>query len=278
VTAAQDHWVYVRAKNRGGTPAANTFVELYWAPPSTLVTPNLWTKIGTAALGNVPVAQVFAVSPAVPWLAAAIPGPGHYCFVAVAGHALDPQPSLAQFTDFEQYLAYVQNNNNVVWRNFNVVSGLPPGLFPPPPLGAPAPLGVYDLPFRVTAAFDTGRQFGLEAAGALPPGSQATLRAPAWLLEALHPLPTGFTYDESHNFGQIPLHPAGVQHLGKAVLHANSFAPCRLFVKIPENARAFGYEFAVRQVYQGREVGRVTWWFPPLQPEPQPSLRRRSRR
>ena len=49
------------------------------------------------------------------------PGTGHYCFVAIVSTADDPAPPLADLVDFDNFLAFIRNNNNVTWRNFNVV-------------------------------------------------------------------------------------------------------------------------------------------------------------
>jgi serine protease len=59
------------------------------------------------------------VSPAIPW--SSVPAPGHYCFVGVVGNALDPAPDPATLFDWTTYQQYLRQNNNVTWRNFNVV-------------------------------------------------------------------------------------------------------------------------------------------------------------
>jgi len=46
------------------------------------------------------------------------------------GNAQDPKPGLATLATFAQYVTFIENNNNVPWRNFNVVAG-------PPSAGAP---------------------------------------------------------------------------------------------------------------------------------------------
>jgi hypothetical protein len=55
------------------------------------------------------------------WPAAAVPAPGHYCFVVLVGNAEDPAPDTASFLDFDNFGRYIRGNNNVTWRNFNVV-------------------------------------------------------------------------------------------------------------------------------------------------------------
>jgi subtilase family protein len=249
-----DNFVYLRVLNRGGSAAANASVDVYWSPPATLVTPNLWHLIGTATLASVPTGNVLTVSDGLTWASAEIPAPGHYCFVAVAGNAEDPKPNTATFSTFDQYLAYVRNNNNIAWRNFDVVMG-------PPSAGAPP--GFYQLAFIIPGAFDTSHRFVFEAIGRLPQGSRAFLQAPAWFAEALRAQPSEIERGKRATV-RIPLHPHGFQRIGEAVLHAESAADCQLLVSIPKEHRGYAYEFSIRQLYEGEHVGVLTWRFNPL--------------
>jgi len=261
VDPAQDQFLYVRVLNRGGRTAKAATVDLYWAPSATLITPNLWQPIGSATLADVPTGHVFTVSPAVRWASADIPAPGHYCFVAVVCTDLDPRPGPSTFCTLNDFITYVRNNNNIGWRNLNVVAGPPLG-----PPRAPLPFGLqkfYALPFLIPGAFDSRRSFEFEAIGGLPLGSQAFLQAPAWLAEALHPRPE-IHYDNEEGFAWIPLHPSGLRKLGGALLNAESLAKCRLVVSIPDEMRSNEYGFAVRQLHEGWEAGRITWRFAAL--------------
>lgn len=83
VLFGRDHSIYIRALNRGGSPATSATATVYWSPPSTLVTPNLWNKIGTANIPAVPIGSVLAVSSRLEWAASNVPPTGHYCFVAI---------------------------------------------------------------------------------------------------------------------------------------------------------------------------------------------------
>ena len=51
--------------------------------------------------------------------------------------AEDPKPDPASFSTFDNYLAYVENNNNVAWRNFDVIAGPPSAGSPPAGRGFP---------------------------------------------------------------------------------------------------------------------------------------------
>jgi hypothetical protein len=67
--------------------------------------------------------------------------------------------------------------------------------------------------------------------------------------------------------GQVPLKAHGKHALGEALFPAESKARLRLFVQIPERRRTHPYEIAVRQLYRGEEVGRVTWQLAPPRKE-----------
>jgi hypothetical protein len=58
---------------------------------------------------------------------------------------------------------------------------------------------------------------------------------------------------------RIPLHPNGHQLVGQIELRTAVSAPSHLLVHIPERHRDRPYEVAIRQLYAGREVGRITW-------------------
>ena len=246
-----DHSIYVRVLNRGGSPATNVSVDVYWSPPATLVSPTLWNPIGTASLPSIPTGNLLRVSDAVTWPAADIPAPGHYCFIAVAGNAEDPAPGPAAFANFDQFRTFVRNNNNVAWRNFNVEPG------------PPSPAGFYEELFLIVGAFDTTRRFELEAIGALPRGSRVALEVPGWLAEALRIPYMKANEPDRKGRAVIPLNPHGSRRFGPFSLRKDARADCRLRVSMDEKQVEGAYDFAIRQLYANEEVGRVTWRFMP---------------
>src|SRR5690606_6506391 len=108
-----------------------------------LVTADLWTEVGAAIIPSVPMGEQVMVSDAITWPAAAIPGPGHYCFVGLVGAAGDPAPAPADFLNFDNFRLFIRQNNNVTWRNFNVVDSEPD----------PA-IGFVPMPFLMPGAPD----------------------------------------------------------------------------------------------------------------------------
>ena len=113
--SGQDNFVYVRVRNRGGTAASSVAATVYWAPPSTLLTPDLWTLLGTAMLPTVPTGDLLTVSDTIVWPAAAIPAPGHYCFVSILNTPRDPGPTPADLMDWNNFTTFIRSNNNVTW-------------------------------------------------------------------------------------------------------------------------------------------------------------------
>ncbi|KAK4234198.1 peptidase S8/S53 domain-containing protein [Achaetomium macrosporum] len=250
VLSGHDHSLYVRLLNRGTAAAGSTTVSVYWSEPATLVTPNLWHQIGTVALPSILAGNALTVSPRLDWAASAAPAAtGHYCFVALADTAHDPVPIVP--TTFPDFVRFVRENNNVAWRNFNVVSGPPPN----------ATDGFHRFAVTVPGAWDETREFGLKAMGKLPKGSKVRLQVPKDLAKSM-----GMKGGCGHgDVVVVGLHPSQTATVGKGVLGAGSLAKCELQVQVPKEVyEAEGeVEFALVQEWEGVEVGRVTWRFGP---------------
>jgi subtilase family protein len=259
--AGQDNYIYVRVRNRGGSTATNVQATIYWSEVATLVTPNLWHVVGTVTIPNVPTGDVLTVSDALVWQSASIPATGHYCFVGLIGTPVDPAPGPADFLNWNNFVTFIRVNNNVTWRNFNVVNNVPPSKG-----GGGVPPGFVALPFLAPGPPDQARRMALEVIARLPEGAKVLLEAPLYLLDALHLRPPHRKTGKS-GMGQIPLKAHGKHPLGEALFPAESKARLRLLVQIPEGLREHPYEIAVRQLYLGEEVGRVTWRLAPPRKE-----------
>ena len=257
--AGQDNYVYVRVLNRGGAAATNVTATVYWSPVATLVTPNLWTLVGSVILPNVLAGDQLAVSNAIVWPSAQIPAAGHYCFVGLVEAAADPAPLLSNLQDWTNFQRFIRENNNITWRNFNVVDNTPPA-------GSSAPPGYVPLAFLAVGAPKVGVIMQLEVVARLPQGARLMLLAPNHLLDALR-FPRSLRIrerkkDERH-LSRVALNPHGRSHLGRALFPADVRHKLQLLVAIPEESRENAYEVAVRQLHEGAEVGRVTWVIAP---------------
>jgi hypothetical protein len=254
--SGQDNYIYVRMRNRGPVAANGVRATVYWSPVATLVTPNLWTLIGTTNPVNVPPAPVLTVAPELVWPKAGIPATGHYCFIALLDHAQDPAPPIPGPTDWNGFVDLIRNQNNVSWRNFNVVNVLPDPTADP-----------IAMPFLLTGDPGRERRFDIEIAVHLP--SDAKL-----LLEI--------------NQGMVGVLPAAWQERitlidrNKAILEvprlrSNPFCNVRLataaahkcrFILNPSRGLAAGlHTIAVRQFDQGTQVGGITWALRPKRVE-----------
>ncbi len=260
VLTGQENYVYTRVWNRGAADATNVFASVYWSPPSTLVTPNFWTLIGTAYYPEVPAGSTVEVSnPGITWPADQLPGPGHYCFVAAVGNADDPEPNPGSFATFDGFENYIYANNNITWRNFNVVT---PGLHPiKPPFGDFLPLA-----FLIAGAWDAPAVFALETQAELPEGSRMALQVPDWLGRGLKPVHKEFeeledadTDPDNPRRLRLRLHANRNQYLGEIELPANTAAASHMLLHIPADRHVRPHKVVIRQLHRQREVGRITW-------------------
>jgi serine protease len=242
----QDNFIYVRVLNRSGfAPTFDVTATVYWSPPATLVSPYLWELVGSVVIPTVPGSDELTVSAPITWPANSIPESGHYCFVGLVGNAQDPAPDPVEFEDFDTYRLYIRNNNNVTWRNFNVDSNQPDeGDF-------------KSMKFIAPGANDRTRRFCLEVLAKLPRGSRLEIEAPLALLQAMQAV-TPWTV-VTGDVGRVPINPHGRHRLGCAYFPPKHAFPFKLLAHIPEAFRVHRYDVAVRQLYEGEEVGRVTW-------------------
>lgn len=251
VEAGQDNFLYVRMQNRGGADAQDVTARLFWSPPSTLVTPDLWTEIGVTAPVDVPQGDTLVVTPALTWAAAQIPGPGHFCFVGILDHPTDPAPPIPPATDWNGFLGFISGQNNVAWRNFNVVDNLEdPGADP------------YAAPFLIANAPDARREFDLVIEQRLARGVQVALEVPLILLKPFTAgLDLKFEIDRARKVAVIALPQSQRLTVPRVQLPAKARLDCRFVLRgLPRFGRA-GNSIAIAQRFEGREVGRVTWQF-----------------
>ena len=249
--AGQDNFLYVRVRNRGGSAANGVTATVFWAPPATLLTPDLWTPVGTTTLPVVPTGNLLTVSDAVTWPAAVIPAPGHYCFVALVGHPADPAPAPADFLNWDNFRAFIRNQNNVTWRNFNVVNNVPPPAASPP--------NFVPLPFLAAGAPDKARRMQLEVVARLPDGAKAVLEVPAGFAELLQVRPVKVEGAKDPKVVYVPVNPQGRTAFPAVAFPAKARIPMRLLVHVPADQRKYDFEVYARQLFAEEEVGRVTW-------------------
>ena len=249
VEAGQDNTIYVRMRNRGAAAAAGVTATVYWSRVSTLVTPGMWTLVGTTAPVTVPVGNTLVVSPGLTWPKAAIPPAGtHYCFVALLHHPQDPAPPVPGPTDWNGFLDMVRNNNNVTWRNFNVVDVVPDPSADP-----------VVMPFVLAGAPGQARRFDLDIAVHLPDDARLFLELAPAALSALPAAWRELAAQSRDGDLTIEVPRLGSNALCGVRLHADAAHECR-FVLLPSKGLAQGtHTIAIRQFDADLQVGGVTW-------------------
>lgn len=257
----KDHYIYVRVRNRGGAGAENVAATVYWSEVATLLDPNLWNRVDQPAnpqrpsvvIPLVPNGNILTVSSSITWPGPQIPGTGHYCFVALVGHVTDPAPALADFQQWANFLKFIRDNNNVTWRNFNVVEYQPTS-------SAAIPLN-----FDIAGAWDQARAMRLEVAANLPAEAQITLETPLEAENILNGCRSigPITRDDSRQVVRVHLNPDGVSS-GEEIQFPERFrAKSQLLINLPQQFHVDSYEVSIRQHYGRTEVGRVTWRLKP---------------
>lgn len=111
------NWAYVKIHN-GGAAATTGTLELYFADASTSLTwPTGWTLISAVPVSGFAAHSTRVVE--IPW--SGLPGVGHFCLVARWVSAADPFAT-PEGSDIN---ANVRANNNLIWRNLDIVDLLP---------------------------------------------------------------------------------------------------------------------------------------------------------
>lgn len=110
----EQNYLYATVRNRGATQAASTTVELWLGDAATgLIWPSSYTYVGRVVVPNLAPGETRQVGP-VAWTP---PGPGHYCMYMRLLSAQDPIAA----AEGASITANASNNNNIAYRNLNVV-------------------------------------------------------------------------------------------------------------------------------------------------------------
>ncbi len=240
-------------KNRGASDANGVTATVYWSEVATLVTPDMWNLIGTTAPVNVPQGDTLVVAGPLTWPESDIPATGHYCFVAILDHPQDEAPPIPGPLDWDDFRAFIRNHNNVTWRNFNVINDIPD------PSGDPA-----EFPFLIAGAPDRARVFDLEIIRRLPRESKVWLEVPLALAGKLTEGRLWQTkIDRKRQVVRLRLPSQPRIPLCGVRLAAGARYASRFLVQGAKGMEQGGHSIAIRQIFEGEEVGRVTWQFHP---------------
>jgi serine protease len=245
----KDHVVYVRVRNRGTADAVNVTATVYWSPVATLLTPAMWAHLGSTILPLVPRNGDLIVSPAIPWPASEMPAStGHHCFVGLIGNGADPVPEIpASWPDFESSL---RDYNNMALKNFNVVTY------------DPALSTDIELQFLITGSHDRARPMRLEFQAEAHEDTDFLLQVPFRHRDVV--LDMGMTEDDSvSEVSRVRLPPNQPCRSKEQIFTKEMKLNSRLRVRIPNGSSNHRCQFFIRQLYEDREVGRITWRLQP---------------
>jgi hypothetical protein len=108
-------YVWARVHNRGTTQVTNATVRYYWANPSTVITPNTASPIGTSFVNLLPgeTKEVLCLTQWTPvWV-----NNGHECLIAQAFQASDPLPPGGPNDPFDP-----PNDRHTAQRNIDLLT------------------------------------------------------------------------------------------------------------------------------------------------------------
>jgi len=264
VTAGHDAWVHVRLKNRGTNLAARATAQVFWAVPSTLLTPDQWNLIGTTAPIDVDQGEKLVVSPGVLWAKANRPvAAEHCCLIAVVDSLDDPAPLLPPANlpppaaPWDAFFAFVQAGNNVAWRNVDIVELQ----------NSPLARWAETTPFYFAGAQDKDLDFDFEIVLRLPEGVRAHLRVPTDFTGLCKQGALEAHGDKKEERTVLTLPALRRLPVPSVPIPAGKRFEAQLLLEIAEGVEFNGHSVTIRQRWRGVEVGSLTWRFVPPPPD-----------
>ncbi len=249
LTSSTPSNVCVRVCNRGLRPAMNAKAKIYAAPVCTLVTPDRWRDLAAddapLVVGEVPQGNTLRLSKSIRDVKSE-----HKCLVAVVEYdASDEGPVPCHPLNFQwgRYLRTMRWQNNVAVRN---VYGIDV-----------AGRSELKLDFLINGTPDAPRLFEFEVIRSLPEEVRVNLTTRlAIALKFARGRLWNITRDVSNDSAILHLNKQPRLPLGSTPLPANmDFDSC--FALSAADKIQPGHSLAIRQLYRGEEVGRITWRF-----------------
>ncbi len=231
-------------------------MQLFASPAATLITPEHWLPVGrldASQVGQIRHGDNLVVVGPVPWVSGAItPPPQAWSLLAILSELEEnrPQglpyfggtggmPPGPPYFDWAEYRAFLRGPG-VAWRNTHHDATSSP-----------------TLDFIIAGTPDRARHFDFEVIQRLPAGATVTLQVPPALAAKLRqrqPWLGGGT-------GLLPKRPRTA--IRGVELAAGAYAEATFTVDAGGPALTAGHSLALRQLWRGEEVGRITWFFGP---------------
>jgi len=237
----QPNYAYVRLQNRGAA-AADATIDVYYSLASTLPTPATWQLIGSIATASPIEPGEFRVEGPLVW--DTVPEAGHYCFIAVVNTPRDPKPNLSEVHTVEDFYNLIRRRNNVTWKNFDVEN-----FFADTTVKFQFVIrGWPRIPYRSDIELDTSR-LPADAKVELRLLKRLTVEATIDQLEQLRTTTDHVVYETT---------PAALASVRNMPLRASDQSPAIVTITTAPSTPTGAYEFSLRQLIDGKEVGRVT--------------------
>lgn len=254
IVTGQPNNLYVRLRNRGLGPG-EAHVQLFASPAATLITTERWIpvdRLDASLVGQIPQGDTLFVAGPIVWPSPPpTTTPAPWSFLAVLtrpGEGPTPLgppyfdwaaglPPGPPYFDWAQFRAFLRKPG-VAWRNVHQV-----------------PTASTLLPFAIAGTPERAHVFDFEVIQRLPAGTTATLQVPPALAAKLRqrqPWLGGGT-------GPLPKRPRTA--IRGVELAAGTYADATFTLQ--GTAPATGHSLAIRQLWRGEEVGRITWVFGP---------------
>jgi hypothetical protein len=247
--------IYLRLRNRG-LGEGKVHVQLFASPAATLITPERWLPVSPPALDILSIPQgdtLFVAGPA-RWAGPISPQSQAWSLLAIISdpeerrppdrpfNGTDGMPPGPPYFDWAEYRAFLRGPG-VAWRNTHRVV-----LTPKP----------ATLTFWIAGTPDRARHFDFEVIQRLPAGAQVSItQLPAALAAKLRQhLPW---LDDKPGALLLPQRPR--MAIRGMEVAAGMYAKAEFTVTIRGPALTVGHSLAIRQLWRGEEVGRITWFF-----------------
>ncbi len=241
----QDNFIYLRIQNRG-TQATSGTATLFWSYPSTFPTPSSWNAIDQMLIPSLNPDEVKIVGPFT-WIAQDIPTPGHYCFIALIQSGDDPAPDPANIQTYTDFHYFINDNNNAAWKNFNIVDMIEGGTMSL----------IFHIQGWPTEPILSDLVLDFEE---FPSETEVTLRI-------LRRLTEDSTFEEisllneSLLYRQYQINANTTASIRNLNLNSGDDTIASLSIVLPENIVDGSYSFAITQLVNSLEMGRITNMF-----------------
>ncbi|MHA1555808.1 MAG: hypothetical protein ACTSPM_02630 [Candidatus Heimdallarchaeota archaeon] len=244
VEYGQDNYIYARVQNRGRNPATGS-IKLCWSELSTFNDPSRWYEINELAITNIAPGEVKVIGPFV-WNWRDIPNIGHYCFIGLVHSIIDPEPDSSHIQDTMDFHYFVRDNNNVAWKNFNVVDLLPNTLY----TYTYSIRNIERRHMRVDLDFDLLN---------IPEDVEFEMIIPERILPRKIQFKEIIKHKSNSNIHQKLQIKAGKKlHLRNLLLKPNESIRIPMTIKLPKNIKNGAYTYSIGQQVKDFTVGRFT--------------------